>query len=168
MRRISDRGQMELSFGMIFSIILIIVFLAFAFYAIKKFLGIQDSVLIGNFLDDLSTGVNKMWGGSQGSQPVEYSLPKRIEYVCFVDFSARKGLGAKKDIYDELEKYFKEGDNLVFYPLGSSKTLRSKEIEHIDIAKMTEDDNPLCIENKDGKVKMTIKKNFEEDLVIIS
>ena len=64
----NKRGQMKLSFCMIFSIILILAFLAFTVYAIRKFLGIQTSVQIGKFGDDLQTDVDKMWRGSQGSE----------------------------------------------------------------------------------------------------
>jgi len=38
------RGQLKLSFGMIFSIILIIVFLGFAFFGIQKFMDYQKSI----------------------------------------------------------------------------------------------------------------------------
>ena len=79
------RGQMKISFGMIFSIILIIIFISFAFFAIKKFIGIQDAMKIGQFGDQLQSDIDKLWRGSQGSQEVEYFIPSKIESVCFVD-----------------------------------------------------------------------------------
>lgn len=168
MRKIGDRGQINMSFGMIFSIILIILFLAFAFYAIKKLLDIQEKMTIANFIDDLSTDVDEMWKGSQGSQPKTYNLPKKIEYVCFIDFATEEGSGEYIDFYEEINKYFKHEENMVFYPLGSSKGLKSEKIEHIDLEKITQENNPYCIKNNKRKVKITIKKDFEEDLVIIS
>ena len=141
------RGQMKLSFGMIFSIILIIIFLAFSFYAISKFLGLQRIAQVGQFVEGLQTDVDKMWKGSQGSQEVEYILPKKIKEICFTD--------------DEYE-------NLFFSPRGSSEGMDSIEIKHIDIEKITENENPFCIKNTDGKVKIIIKKSFGEELVMIT
>ena len=59
---------MNISFGMIFSILLIVFFIAFAFYGIKKFLGFQDTIKIEKFLDDLQSDVDRVWRGSQASQ----------------------------------------------------------------------------------------------------
>ena len=67
------RGQMKLSFGMIFSIILIIIFISFAFYAIQKFLSIQNSVQVGKFVNEFQQNVDKIWKGSQGSEKKERS-----------------------------------------------------------------------------------------------
>ena len=42
----SKRSQIAMSFGMIFSIILIVFFIVFAFYGINKFLKLQKEVQI--------------------------------------------------------------------------------------------------------------------------
>lgn len=137
------RGQMKISFGMIFSIILIIIFVSFAFFAVKKFMGIQDAMKIGQFEDRLQSDIDKLWRGSQGSQEVEYFLPSKIESVCFVD-----------DDYA----------NLVFH---SESFIEGKKIDNIDIEKITEEGD-FCIDVIKGKIKMTIKKDYGEALVIIS
>ncbi len=137
-------GQMKLSFGMIFSIILIVIFIAFAFYAIRIFLGIQDEMKIEQFGHGLQTDVDKMWKSSHGSQEVEYLLPSKIESVCFAD--------------DEYQ-------NLIFH---SEEFVGGKKIQHIDIEKITEDENPFCVENIKGKIKMIIKKDYGEALVTIT
>ncbi|MCX6746918.1 MAG: hypothetical protein NTU63_02165 [Candidatus Pacearchaeota archaeon] len=138
------RGQFDLSFGMIFSIFLIVVFIAFAVYAIIKFLEFQDTIKIEKFVDDLRQNIDAMWKGDQGSQKVEYSLPTKIEEVCFVD--------------DEYE-------NLIF---NSKQIIQGKDIENINTESMTSKENPYCIENVKGKVKMTIVKNYGETLVRIT
>ncbi len=140
------KGQMKLSFGMIFSIILIIVFLAFAIYAITKFLGFQDTLKIEGFMNDLQGDIDRIWKGSQASIQVEYSLPKKIDAVCFTD---------------------EEHENLFFQ---SETIIRGKKIEHIDILETTKNggEDPFCIENENGKVKMIIKKDFGESLVTIT
>ena len=132
---------MKLSFGMIFSIILIIVFVSFAFYAIKTFLGISDEARIVKFTNDLQLDIKKIWTGSQASQEVKYSLPNKIEAVCFID--------------DEYE-------NLIF---KSETYFNGAKIQYINFENM---DDELCIENIGGKVKMILKKDFEERLVTIT
>jgi hypothetical protein len=78
------KGQMKLSFGMIFSIFLIIIFLAFAVYAIIKFINMQHLIQTETFKNDLETHINSIWGSSGcGSYPKEYYLPKKINAVCF-------------------------------------------------------------------------------------
>jgi hypothetical protein len=135
-------GQLDISFGMIFSIILIIIFLAFGFYAIKKFLDLQETVQIGKFSQDLQKNVDDMWKSS-GRQNVFYTLPTKITFVCFVSGESR---------------------NMKF---TSSQIIEGKEIQNIDIANITSIENPYCIPNVKGKVSMTISKNQGESLVTI-
>ncbi|VVB83675.1 Uncharacterised protein [uncultured archaeon] len=137
-------AQMNLSFGMIFSIILIIVFLVFGFYAITKFLNMQQDVQIQTFSQNFQEDVNKMWKSSEGSQSVKYSLPTKISSVCFQN--------------DEFE-------NMKF---TSKSIIAGKKIENIDIAKTIKDENPFCIQNVKGKISMNIVKNYGETLVTIT
>ena len=104
------RGQEQLSFGMIFSIILIIFFIVFAFYAIQKFLVIGNTAKIAGFTGQLESDIDKMWRGSQGSQKAEYFLPSKIEYICFADYNAVKK-GPKTSFYDELNQVYFESEN---------------------------------------------------------
>jgi hypothetical protein len=139
------RGQLHLSFGMIFSIILIIVFIAFAVYAILKFLDFQDSVKIGQFGENLQADVDNMWKSS-GSYEAKYSLPSKVSSVCFVD---------------------KTDANLVFESEDGS-LIEEKKIEHLNILEILDGKRSLCFDNLAGKVRMNIKKGFEDDLVTIS
>jgi hypothetical protein len=160
-----NKGQLKLSFGMIFSIILIIIFLGFAFYAIKTFLGVSDSAELAKFSDDLKSDIDTAWKSAQRSKPVEYNLPSSVDYVCFVDFdSTRRGMN--ENLYSELKRNYFGSENLIFYPLISSD-LNSLEIEHIDLSKITLDENPFCLQNSNGKVQMTIQKNYGDSLVTV-
>ena len=140
----TKKGQIKLSFGMIFSIILIIVFLAFAFYAIKTFLGIQDKAQIKKFLNDLKSDVDRVWKSTESSGEKEYILPSKIDAVCFRD-------NDYENLYFQADKYFEGG-----------------KIEHIDILEMTYTEDPYCIENIDGKIKLTLVKEISEALVTIT
>jgi len=134
---------MKLSFGMIFSIFLIIIFIAFAVYAITKFINLQKTIQIESFTKNLQTDVDNMWKSPRGSQPETYSLPNKVEAVCFID---------------------NEFNNLMF---RSSEPIDRKNIIHLDVLKITESEKPYCISNTDGKVKLIISKGFGEDLVTI-
>jgi hypothetical protein len=140
----NKRGQMDISFGMIFSIILIIIFLVFGFYAIKKLIELQQTVQIETFLKDFQNDVDKMWKGVQGSQEVKYTLPTRITAVCFQN--------------DEFQ-------NLKFV---SSTLVIGKQINNIDILNTIKEADSLCIPNVKGKTTMRLTKNYGETLVTIS
>ncbi len=156
---------MKLSFGMIFTIILIVAFMAFAFYAIQKFLGMQRTLEVGSFASTFQEDINRMWKSSEGSQEKEYYLPKRIEKVCIIDYSSNLR-GKNKEIGDKLKQVFYEKENIFFYPLGSAEGLDALAIEHLDLKEITKEENPFCIENS-GKIKVIIKKDYENSLVII-
>jgi len=97
-----------MSFGMIFSIILIIAFIAFAFYAITKFLDWEEYGQIGLFVDDIQNDIDKMWQSDQGQKSYEYKLPKNVEQVCF-----------------------KEG-KIYFKPFGTGQDFDYRKIEHLE------------------------------------
>lgn len=141
------RGQMKISFGMIFSLILIAAFIAFAIYAISIFINVSDEAKIATFIDDLQKDVDRVWKSAEGSQPREYTLPSKIEKICFVD---------------------RVNENLIFYPLGSVAS--DTKIENLDISKTLDDVNTengeLCFENDNG-FTIILKKEYGEDLVYI-
>lgn len=160
-------GQMKLSFGMIFSIILMVVFMAFAFYAIQKFLELQNSIQVAKFSRDLQEDIDKMWKGSQGVQQQEYFLPSKIKYACIIDYSGPNEIGRYENFYNELNQFYSENENLFFYPPGSAQGFDAKWIKHIDLEKITNAENPFCFENIKGKTKIIIKKEFGEALVTL-
>lgn len=144
-------GQMQLSFGMIFSIILIIAFIAFSIYAIKKFLDFQNFIKIEQFADDLQKDIDDMWKSSQGSYEAEYSLPTKVNAVCFK-------IPIPEDDYENL--YF-----------DSERIIPGKKIEHVNINKTLDaagEEEFVCFENIKGKVKMILQKDYDEVLVTIS
>jgi hypothetical protein len=134
------RGQMQISFGMIFSIILIIAFIAFAFYGIKFFLRMQDTAKVGKFMDEFQNDVDAMWKGAQGQQEVKYSLPNKIEKVCLKNW---------------------EFENLIFVPADAVK-IDPVNISHLNIPR------DFCMNNIDGKISMILKKEYGENSVTVS
>lgn len=142
----NKRAQMKLSFGMIFSIFLIIIFLAFAIYVIIKFVSLQNSIQIESFKNDLQAHITAIWlSRGEYSEEKEYTLPTKINAICFLD-----------DDYQ----------NLMF---ESDKPMDGDNIENINITFITSDgeEDPFCIPNIEGKVKMTLVKDYGETLVKI-
>jgi hypothetical protein len=161
------RGQMNLSFGMIFGILLIIVFIAFAFYAIQKVLSIQKTVEAGKFTSDLQNDIDQMWRGVEGSQQYEFPLPTDVKKICITDFSAN-AIGANSNLYHDLNKFYSGTENLFFYPPGSGEGFDAITLKNINLIKTTANENPLCFDNVDGKIKLIVKKDFGENLVTMS
>lgn len=156
-----------MSFGMIFSIILIIIFIFFAFSVIKKFVNTGDDALVKKFSKDLQGDINNIWGSSKALQSITYNVPNKIKKICFVDFSS-ESLGENSNIYNELQLTYYEFENLFFYPTNSIEDLQAKTLEHLDVATSTQDANPLCFENINGKVSLTLQKNYKDTLVKIT
>jgi len=147
------RAQMQISFGMIFSVILIILFIAFAVYGISKFLGVSRLAQVESFKSDFQGDIDTVWKGSGTSVPVEYSIPNKIKQVCFVDDDYR---------------------NMYFVPLDLdyNKAL----LKNVDMTKTvasltsssTSTPKKPCIPTSEGKISMTIKKAYNENLVTIT
>lgn len=164
MKECDKKAQMKMSFGMIFSIILIVIFLSFAIYVILKFLDMQTSVQTNKFVDDLQDDIDKIWKGSQGSNQYEYALPSKIKYVCFVDLTKRSS-GDNRDWYVEFRDDYVTGQNMFFYPFDVVSP-RAVELENVYLGLTLTNANPYCIVN-DGKIKITLEKEFGESLVTI-
>ncbi len=133
------KGQMKLSFGMIFSIILIIVFISLAVYVIYKLVGIQKNAEIGMFVTDLQEHIDALWNSPKGLQEQDYRLPSKINSVCFTETS---------------EVFFK--------PRGSGGSFEYTVINHVDI------EEEFCIENINGEIKINLEKKYDEVLVRIT
>ena len=156
-----------MSFGMIFSIILIVLFLAFTVYGIMMFLNFQKSVQVGQFMEYMQDDINTMWSGSLGLVDKEYRIPEAIQYACFFDLNTQP-IGPKTEFASDFELFSEGVNNFYFYPVGSAEGLDSKVIKNIDIAKITSSENPYCIPNAKGKIKMTIKMDLGDSLVTVT
>lgn len=157
--------MMQMPFGVIFSILLIVIFIVVAFFAIKHFLGVKNCVQINTFVEDLQNEVDKVWRlTSTSGNSFPASLPSGIKYVCFADLNK-----ATNGEYKQLANEFKgnlQQNNLFFYPPGKSCGNPSANIEHINLPELIKDKNPYCFENKE-KVSISLEKVYGEGLVRI-
>lgn len=143
----NNKAQMQIGFGMIFSVILIVVFIVFAVYGIIKFLEIQRFAQIESFKQDFQNDITDALRSDSISSPKSYSIPKDIKQVCFAN---------NKD------------ENMYFVPSGYEGVL----LKNIDIAKTVTSpgsvNRKLCIDVQSGKFSVVIKKETNENLVTLT
>ncbi len=158
---------MSMPFSVIFSLFLIIIFIAVAFYAIKHFMKIKCTSEFGMFIEDFRDDVDKAWKSQASDFTFKGSgLGSRIEYVCFANLSERQTANVidskGRDVFIELRKNSNYKDNMFFYPRRYA-CIASAYIAHIKF-----DENPMCIAVKDGTAEIRIRKGFYDSLVTIS
>jgi hypothetical protein len=159
----ANKAQLKISFGMLFSIILIVIFISVAFYAIYIFIDLQKAVKIGKFTDDLQFTIDNIWKSGSGSTEFEIDLPNEVEEACITDFeSSARGINSGK--YSKMQLLYSGSENLFLYPYGSAKEFSEIKLEHIDLQKSTLSENPLCIKNGN---KILISMDFGESLVTL-
>lgn len=162
----SKRGSLDISFGMIFSIILIITFVGLAIYVITIFLNTKNCAETGFFKDELQTEVDRAWNSDETSKTFNFNIPADIKEVCFFNVnSSQKGEFVQE--YEDFKPYRLEKLNMYFYPIRNTcDGQRGYNIKHIDVNKMTIAKNPYCFENKNGKISVKIEGYYSKLVTI--
>ena len=171
LRKITDkRGQhtIGLPFGMIFAIFLIVIFLSIAFIAIRHFLKVGRCSSVGQFYDDteesqgLQYWVNRVMSSQKSSTEFDIDLPSGIKKVCFADLRAE--ITAPGEDYDMIEEFDIYEANVFLVPPNDACNAPYKMIEHLNISKITANENPYCVDVDSG---LTIKKGiYDKDVVV--
>jgi hypothetical protein len=160
----SKRGQFQISFGMIFSIILIIAFIAVAFYVIKVFLGVKDCTQIGRLFQEVQDSVEKAYRSPETSDDISVTVPSHVEKVCIINLQA-SAKGPMSDAYDRLTLVNR---NFVIYPKTECSDLGGIDLTKIDITSITSEENPFCIDVKKSKVNLRVEKGLYDKVVRIT
>ncbi|MCH7850330.1 MAG: hypothetical protein IH845_01675 [Nanoarchaeota archaeon] len=164
MKKVDKSGQqmMGMSFGMIFAVFMIVVFLVIAFIAVRGFLDIGDTAEVGLFWKSLQEEVDDAWRGQSSSTKFKIKLPRGVEKICFGDLNGRI-TGLEED-YLAVRDFEVYDANAFLIPRGAAEGLEFKLISHINLEKIIEDQNPYCVDVTNGLV---IEKDFYDKLVII-
>ena len=160
----NKKGQqlMGMPFSMIFAIFLIVVFVVVAFIAVGYFLDIGKSSSVGMFYRELQGAVDDAFSSQSSEVSFDIDLPSNIKFICFANLSARiTNQGAD---YEAIKNYDVYDANVFLVPPEYAQNMQWKFIEHIDVAKITENENPYCVDVKD---RMKINKGFYDKLVWI-
>ncbi len=164
----NKKGQqiLGLSFGVIFSIILIVFFIFIAIIVINSFLKAQGCAKVGLFIDDLEADVKKSWNSQTDSHVFKGLLPSGIMYVCFADLS-KSFIGNinNDEIWRSISLYEGKNANMFFYPTGESCEMPYKNIEHLDIEDITMFENPYCIAVDRGRINIKVGKKLNNRFV---
>jgi hypothetical protein len=141
------KAQNKMSFGMIFTVFLIAVFLGFAFFGIRSFLGSVDESKILKFKKDLQGDIDDVWNDlGRSSQPGKYLVPDKIIKICVNQTDTNNNF-------------------LIYYEDRSFP--EEKKLEHLNMEKTLDGKKGVCFENKNGKIEMMIKKGSGEQTVTL-
>ncbi len=166
---IKDKSAQQvfgMSFGVIFSIILIVFILVVAGIAINHFLNLKKCTQIGLFIEDIQKNVDDAWNSQKFTDEVSYTLPSNLDYVCFANLSDTvRGGDLESSVYSDISIYESSNGNIFFYPREKACNMPYINIKHINIEKITESKNPYCIPIKNSKITIQVEKEFNEGLV---
>jgi hypothetical protein len=166
----AKKGQMQISFGMIFSIIIIIAIIAVAVYVIIYFLNLNKCTETGTFKQKLQERIDQAYSGGKTLGGFDVAtLPSAVKYVCFGNYGngyLGQATNDERTAYQGLVRYANPDINMYIYPPGSgcNKGLSTFELEHIQ----TVQDKFFCVKVNDGKASIKISKSVEDALVTIS
>ncbi len=150
------RAQMEIGFGVIFSIILIVVFISFAIFGIIKFLDTQSNIQAEAFKKKLQDDINSAYMSVSVSNPVKYDVPRNVQKVCFI---------RDRLVYEGGDLY----ENMYFVPERKYDGALLKNIDIIKILSNPESSGEeFCVSANSGKIAVTLKKSSGDTLVTIT
>ena len=170
---------MGLPFQLIFSIILIAVFLYVAVIAIKSILQTGESLKVANFVSDFRSDLEEAMGTTESIVPQKYALPTSITQLCFsprvatLNVSRYPYLTTYQQTASQIATSFK-GNYVFFYPpanaekiLGSKGVYAKVDCETGCLNLTSTGKNPYCINNTNGIVKIIISKEIGKPYITI-
>jgi len=155
-----------MSYGLIFSIIIIVAILAVSFYAINRFVNLSRCGEIGIFYDGLQDEINRAWTSGVYEDRFDGTLPAGIEKVCFGELSSTP-IEAYSRYYEEIQDLeYVTGANVFLFPTEKAceGDLFSNKLEHVIFGEF------FCADVSKGEVEaLKIEFNdLENPLVRIS
>lgn len=163
------RGSIEISFGMIFSIIIIIALIGVAVYAITIFLDFSGTAEVGLFYEEFQNSVDSVWSSATTNRVFTFSLPRGINYVCFGSIANNIDAGRYSNVFTDLRRassgFQQQNNNVFLYPPKKADDLAFYKIDKIDTSGLGEFD---CFSASSGNVKIKLSKGEFDSLVKVS
>ena len=152
------RGQFDISFSMIFSIIIIVAIIAVAFYVISGFLRTSRCAEIGLFYNDLKDYTDKAWQSTIHQDTFTGTIPSGIDMVCFGELSQ-----AQQEFSDIKKAFLNSKGNVFLYPPKSAcdSSLSSIKLENVQINSF------FCKNVENSKIEIKTSKDKFDALVTI-
>ena len=171
MRKIGDlkkrdrKGQIQISFGMIVSIIITIVTLVVVGYVITKFVGFKNCADTGLFYNELQGDVSAAWRGGITQEVYSYKVSGNAESICFGNLTLPVASNSRTQ-YDALKQRYRnvrQDRNVFIYPPGKacSGNLAYFKLNYTTMSEF------FCSPVVDGKVNVKVRKESTDNLVNI-
>lgn len=144
------KGQLELSFGVIFSIIIIIATIGTATYFIMHFMNTGKCTTLQLAYADLQEGIDNAWGSAVADTSVTLHIPGGVTSLCFGDITG----GQNATLREQLDAYVVEGQAV--YALPPTKacdgSLAGKQLSHVTVSPF------FCKPVVNGKLSVRLTK----------
>ncbi|RMD67652.1 hypothetical protein D6817_00865 [Candidatus Pacearchaeota archaeon] len=177
MRDKRAQSSVGISFGMIFSILIIIFLVAVAIYAIKTFLSVNKCAQTGLLYDRLQSEVDDAWRSGLVREEVGLDLPASgirstsLTHLCFGKVDPNNVPAGLVD--DERERYEKIAEvfgveaaesNVFVYPptAACGRSLAHYQIKHLAVPA-----GFFCKQIVDGKVVVNLEKETSSPVVLL-
>lgn len=154
------KGVLNLSFGMIFSIIMIIAVVGIAVYAITYFINLGETTEIALFHQKFQETVDDIWGASITNKVVSFRLPRGIETVCFGSLEGSSWDVDYEKEYNDFKRYSsnfeKANTNRFIFPTAKAGAFAYKKVDKIDLSELGTEFE--CFETRNRKIEVRFKK----------
>ena len=171
----NKRGQeiLGLSFGAIFSIIIIIAIIGVAFFAIAHFLSLNNCTQVGLAFREFQDEIDNAWTSGIYRDNFEIILPSSgilnsgIEYVCIGELSSSLEPATSPLVKQGIEDYItSQQNNFFLYPPDRAC---DGELDSFNLAHAkTKDGNFFCVKVEKGKAIVKLEKTVTDDSVKVS
>lgn len=158
------RGQMQISFGVIFSIIIIIATLSVAGYVMVKVWNVQNNVNCALFYTSLQNKIDSAWGSDGSSSYIfKENLPTSVDKICFGSVNQTVLNKSDEPIKKDLSDYSTSKINFFLYPKdGCGDSEFKYTLKHVSTTGF------FCINVVKGQGSVKITKNRFDTLVKLS
>lgn len=160
-KRLNKKG-FEMSFGVIFSIIIIAVTIFVAVYVIGIFLDRVEQMKFVDNIKKIDYEIDSAAETTQSSKVISLDAPKGTTHLCFANLSKT---GINSIMFTDINNlYSNTGNNVFFYPLRIAEKYGTKSAWKILCGDNNNgrdciftQTNPLCIRNIDGKFTFRVE-----------
>ena len=111
------RGQLELSFGVLFSVILIIVVIGAAIYFINVFVNTSDCATVQVFQKEVQDSIDSAWRAAKVEQTMHVRAPRGVSELCIGDSASAVGYASERTA---LDNYLVQGTGLYLLPVSAA------------------------------------------------
>jgi hypothetical protein len=153
---IKKRGDISISFDMIFSIIIIVAVIGAASYALVYFLDFKKCSQVGLFYQEFQKKIDSAWNSDIVNDVYAGSLPSSIQKVCVGNLTLADQSTPE---YKNLRNYVIKEANLFLYPGQGACDIPYKQLKHVNLTGF------VCAALRGGEVSFKLAKQEDESLV---